>query len=105
VHEERILVLAVFVDGFFVLHPCSFFDWVSYILLCESDKKMRFCGEKFGFLKFLVDIATRIRFCYAKSVGERQVYSCPTQETVGFPKTCGNFSSKTPSNYPKSEER
>ncbi|MBR2361293.1 MAG: hypothetical protein IKA80_01420, partial [Spirochaetaceae bacterium] len=57
-----------------------FFIGSHIILLCESDKKMRFCGEKFGFLKFLVDIVTRIRFCYAKSVGERQVYSCPHPE-------------------------
>ena len=51
VHEEGILVLAVFASVFFVLHLCSFFAWVSYILLCESDKKMRFCGRWVVFLQ------------------------------------------------------
>ena len=34
----------------------------------------------------------QIRFCYAKSVGERQVNSCSNPgKPLGFPKTCDNF--------------
>ena len=87
--------------------------WVSYILLCESDKKMHFCGKKFGFFEIprrychtdsqaagaAVSITSmqnwphgQIRFCYAKSVGERQVNSCSNPgKPLGFPKTCDNF--------------
>ena len=42
---------------------------------------MRFCREKFGFLKFLVDIATRIRFCYAKSGNKGGILTLGTQTT------------------------
>ena len=38
--------LPLFLQFCFCQH-CSSVDWVSYILLCESDKKMRFCREKF----------------------------------------------------------
>ncbi|MBQ4331906.1 MAG: hypothetical protein IJC31_08725 [Spirochaetaceae bacterium] len=56
------------------------------LVLCTFAKKA------WIFLKFLVDIVTRIRFCYAKSVRERQVNSCSNPgKPLGFPKTCDNF--------------
>ena len=53
---------------------------------------MHVCKKSLDFLQFLVDIVTRIRFCYAKSVGERQVNFCSNLgKPLGFPKTCDNF--------------
>ena len=47
VHEEGVFVLSVFVDGFFVLHPCSFLIG-SHIYYCVNlTKKCVFVGKRF----------------------------------------------------------
>ena len=82
-------------------NPSGFSVPVQFLVLIQNPAG----GGSRQFNRFLQD-ATRIRFCYAKSGSKGGILTLdtettPTQKTVGFPKTCGNFSTKSHPTTPK----